>query len=197
MKKIIVFMAFLIAGATSACLHAQQQTEPTDKAARKAQREAERARQKAQEQMEQQISYEEALAALKERQFVLEANQLMFRRGQTAYVTSNTNFVMLDQTRGVVQVAFNTPNPGPNGIGGVTVEGNVSDFKTSTDKKGNISCSFNIMGTGISAQVFLTLPKGSSNATATISPNFNNNKLTLAGNLVPLEQSDIYKGRSW
>lgn len=36
----------------------------------------------------------------------------------------------------VVQVAFNVPFSGPNGIGGVTVQGSVSGYKIQTDKKG-------------------------------------------------------------
>ena len=41
------------------------------------------------------------------------------------------------------------------------------------------------------------LTDGGNNATVTISPNFNSNTMTLSGNLVPLEQSNIFKGRSW
>ena len=43
--------------------------------------------------------------------------------------SSNTNFVLVNQGRGTVQVAFNTVYPGPNGIGGVTVDGTTSDMK--------------------------------------------------------------------
>lgn len=66
-----------------------------------------------------------------------------------------------------------------------------------TDKRGNVNCNFSIQGIGISAQIFLTLTDGGNNATVTISPNFNSNAMTLSGNLVPLEQSNIFKGRSW
>ena len=110
---------------------------------------------------------------------------------------SNTNFVLVNQGRGTVQVAFNTVYPGPNGIGGVTVDGTVSEMKMSTDKRGNINCNFSIQGIGISAQIFLTLTNGGNNATVTISPNFNSNTMTLSGNLLPLNQSNIFKGRSW
>lgn len=127
----------------------------------------------------------------------MEADQVMFRNGQTAFVNSNTNFVLVNEGRGTVQVAFNTVYPGPNGIGGVTVDGTVSDIQMTTDKKGNVNCNFSIQGIGISAQIFLTLTNGGNNATVTISPNFNSNTMTLSGNLVPLSQSNIFKGRSW
>ena len=54
-----------------------------------------------------------------------------------------------------------------------------------------------IVGIGISAQIFLTLTNGGNNATVTISPNFNSNTMTLSGSLLPLNQSNIFKGRSW
>ena len=117
------------------------------------------------------------MAALKAHQFVMEADQVMFRNGQTAFVNSNTNFVLVNQGRGTVQVAFNTVYPGPNGIGGVTVDGTVSDIQMTTDKRGNVNCNFSIQGIGISAQIFLTLTDGGNNATVTISPNFNSNTM--------------------
>lgn len=196
MKKLILFATLLIASANVANMYAQSKCskQPTEK---KAQRDAERARLKAEEQMENQVSYEDAVAALKNRQFVLEADQVIFRGGESAFVTSNTNFVWVNQNRGTVQVAFNTAYPGPNGIGGITVDGNVSDMKIDTDKRGNVNCQFSIQGIGISAQIFLSLTNGGNNASINVSPNFNGNTLTLNGNLLPLNQSAIYKGRSW
>ena len=85
---------------------------------------------------------------------------------------------------------------GPNGIGGITVDGSRKEMKITTDKKGNVNCSFSVQGIGISAQVYITLTNGGNNASARISPNFNSNTLTLNGVLVPLSQSNVYKGRA-
>ena len=115
----------------------------------------------------------------------------------SSFVTSNTNFVLMNGNRATVQTAFNTPYPGPNGIGGVTVDGNSSDMKMNIDKKGNVNCSFSVQGIGISAQVFINMSSGNNSASVSISPNFNNNNLTLNGNIVPLDQSNIFKGRAW
>lgn len=60
-----------------------------------------------------------------------------------------------------------------------------------------MNCSFNVQGVGISAQVHITLTRGSNSASARISPNFHSNNLTLNGNLVPLSQSSVFKGRSF
>ena len=196
MKKFIALAALVMLGMTASTVYAQE-SRAGRRADRKAQRDAERARLKAEEQVANTISYDDAVAALKAKQFVMEADQVMFRNGQTAFVNSNTNFVLVNEGRGTVQVAFNTVYPGPNGIGGVTVDGTVSDIQMTTDKKGNVNCNFSIQGIGISAQIFLTLTNGGNNATVTISPNFNSNTMTLSGNLVPLSQTNIFKGRSW
>ena len=196
MKKLIALLALVLVS-TSTMMYAQESNRAERRADRKAQRDAERARLKAEEQAADAVAYQQAVQALKNKQFVLEANQVIFRNGQSAYFTSNTNFVMMNGQRSTVQVAFNTPYPGPNGIGGITVDGNASDMKMTTDKKGNVNCSFSVQGIGISAQIFISLTNGGNNATVTVNPNFNNNTLTLNGNLVPLDQSDVFKGRSW
>ena len=118
------------------------------------------------------INYKNAVSALEKSNFVLEADQLLFKRGGTAFVSSNTNFVSLSDNRAIVQVApFN--GGGPNGVGGITVEGSASNVKVQTDKKGNTTLSMNVMGTGISATVNIFLFKGSNYASVVISPNYN------------------------
>ena len=97
--------------------------------------------------------------------------------------------------RQVVQVAFNIPVSGPNGIGGVTVEGKLTNYEVKKDKKNNIRVSMNVMGTGISARIDIFLPNGGNNASVDITPNFNSNRLSLSGALLPIEKSNVYKGR--
>lgn len=196
MKKIIAIIALVWVSANTMMM-AQESHAATRRAERKAQRDAERAKLRAEERAEDMASYQEAIEAMRNNQFVLEANQVIFRNGISAYVTTNTNFVLVNGSRATVQTAFNTAYPGPNGIGGVTVDGNASDIQMSMYKKGNVTYSFDIQGIGISAQVFITMSCGSNNASVTINPNFNNRTLTLNGNIVPLSQSDIFKGRSW
>lgn len=197
MKKIfnLATLVFML-GMASPIAYAQENTQ-NNQTDLKSQRDAERARQKAEEKAADAASFAEAMAALKENKFVLEADQVIFKTGETAHVNSNTNFVLVNLGKGTVQVAFNTPFAGPNGIGGVTVDGTVSNIKMKTDKKGNVNYSFNVQGIGISAQVFLMMSNGSNNATVSINPNFNSRTLTLRGEVIPLENSMIFKGRSW
>ena len=65
-----------------------------------------------------------------------------------------------------------------------------------TDKKGNLSLSMNVMGTGISARVNISMPKGTNKATVEINPNFNSNRMTLNGVVLPIQKSSVFKGRS-
>ena len=185
MKRIITLITLVLVSA-STLMYAQSSSE-TRQAERKAQREAQKAREKA----ENERNYAIAVQALKEGKFVLEADQLVFKRGRSAFVSSTTNFVLMDGEHASVQIAANNALAGPNGIGGSRKE-----MKITTDKKGNVNCSFSVQGIGISAQVYITLTNGGNNASARISPNFNSNTLTLNGVLVPLSQSNVYKGRA-
>lgn len=67
------------------------------------------------------VYWDEALDAIKDTTFTLEADKVVFPYGQIAYVNSNTNFVSVNKDDAVVQVAFNVPFSGPNGIGGVSL----------------------------------------------------------------------------
>ena len=181
MKKFIAFaLVALMAMAGTNAAYAQENN-GNNKSAQKAQRDAERTRQKAEAAYLDSLMHHSAVAAIEGRQFVLEADKVVFKRGETAYVNANTNFVLMND---------------PNGIGGVTVDGNVSNVKMKTTKRGDVNASFAVQGIGISAQVFVTLNRGSNEATVTITPNFNSNTLTLHGKVVPLEQSSIFKGRA-
>ena len=96
----------------------------------------------------EQALFEEARQAIENKAFTLEADRVIFKRGRNAFVSSNTNFVMVDDDRASVQVAFNIPASGPNGLGGVTVDGNVSGYKIKTDKKGTMYLTMSVNGGG-------------------------------------------------
>lgn len=126
---------------------------------------------------------------------MLEADKLVFKYGDMAYVQSNTNFISLSDDEAVVQVApYNAG--GPNGVGGVTLDGRASNIKMRTDKKGTITYSMNIQGAAISGVVTITLPKGTNLATAVIEPTFSSNRITLSGRIVRKKDSIVFKGSS-
>ena len=140
------------------------------------------------------IQYEQAVQAMRDSTFTLEANRVVFKYGQRAYVNSHTNFVAVNKGKATVQLAFNIPVAGPNGMGGVTVEGSVGKYELVFDKKGNPTLSFFVQGIAISAQVYINMWKGASEASVTVSPNFNSNRITLEGVLLPTDQSFVIQG---
>lgn len=140
--------------------------------------------------------WSEALTAVQDTAFTLEADRVVFKYGQIAYVNSNTNFIAVDKNNAIVQVAFNIPVSGPNGIGGVTVQGQLSGYKIETDKKGTTYIKMNVMGTGISAQIWITMYKGTHEASVDILPNFNSQRLTLNGVILPSAKSNVFQGRT-
>ena len=75
MKKLLI-IALALATITGA--YAQQTSKEAKKAAKQAEKEARRAAQNA----EKMVEYNQAKGALEARDFVLEANQLVFKRGQ-------------------------------------------------------------------------------------------------------------------
>lgn len=187
------FLLAILLGANMVCF---SQTEK--RICTKAEQENARNReeQKRLEAIQDSLDYVQAVNSLENLDFVLEADRLIFKRGRTVFVTSMTNFVSLLDDEAVVQVAPFNGGGGPNGVGGITVEGKASNIKLRTDKKGNSYFSMSVMGTGISASVDISLVKGSNRASVTISPNFNSNRITLEGRLLPSEVSTIFKGRA-
>ena len=142
------------------------------------------------------IASVQAFAAVKNQDFVFEAQTVQFRTGPTVFVTSTTNFISVKGNRAVVQISPSDFASGPNGVGGVTVEGMISGQEYKVGKKGFATYSFNVMGVGINAQVEIYLTPGTNQASATIYPNFNSNTVWLQGNVVPYESSNVIQGSS-
>ena len=142
------------------------------------------------------IASVQAFAAVKNQDFVLEAQTVQFRNGATVFVTDMTNFISVKGNRAVVQISPRNFAAGPNGVGGVTVDGMISGQEYRVGKKGYATYSFNVMGIGINAQVEIYLTPGTNQASATIYPNFNSNTVWLQGNIVPYENSRVIEGSS-
>ena len=159
------------------------------RAARAAHRKAEAA--------QQLKDFQAATECLKNGSFVIEVDQLLFPRGMTKFVSSVTNFVSMNQGNAVIQIATSYINPGPNGLGGITVEGTVSGITMSTDKRGSVFYNFQVQGMMVSASVNIQLLGDGNRATVTIYPNFNNNNITMTGTLVPYNQSDVFQGQTF
>jgi hypothetical protein len=138
----------------------------------------------------------QAIAAIRNKDFVLEADNVTFRNGNTVLVNSNTNFISVKGNRAVVQISPSNFSAGPNGLGGVTVDGYISNQKVMTDSKGRVTFSMNVTGIGINAEVEIYMYPDSNKATATVYPNFNSNTVWLQGSIVPYNNSNVFEGSS-
>ena len=196
MKKVL-FVAVLLSVCFSVTMNAQ--TKKEERAAKRAALKKEREARKAIEAQMDSVAFMKAVKALEEGAFVLEANNVTFPNGLVRFVSSNTNYVQVDDGEGIVQTAFSnfTYVPGPNGLGGVTVEGKINSPKLTKDKDGNVYFTYCIQGVAISATVSISLTAGSNNASAQISPNFNGNNMTMTGVLLPISESDVFQGTTW
>lgn len=196
MKRIvslIVVCAIALCGMTQ--VHAQSKA--AEKAAKKIEREIKKKERLAKDAIEGQEAFNTAVQAINNQSFVLEANTIQPMNGQVFYVNSNTNFVSLNGGQAMVQIASNSPYPGPNGLGGITVQGSASNIQTKQDDKGNVYLNMSVQGTFISATVSLMLTNGTNNATVTVDPNFSGRYLQMTGVLVPYSQSNIFQGTTY
>ena len=188
---LFIMLSILTTGSITAQTQETNGEQPmTAKEARKAERAIRRKIVAEQNEKEFQI----ALQALKDQSFVVEVDQLIFPRGMTKFVPSMTNFVSVNDGTAVIQITTSNFNPGPNGIGGITLDGSPSNVTISTDKKGVVYYNFVDQGIAVSATVNIQMIPGSNRATVTIYPNYSNNVLTMTGTIVPYDDSTIYKG---
>ena len=147
-------------------------------------RSADRERAKREQAVADSLAHLKALRSLDRLDFALEADRLTLRRGRVVFVSSDMTTVQVAPFMG----------GGPNGIGGITLEGHASNIRVRTDKRGNTTFSMNVFGRGISATLSIRLPAGSNRASVSIDPNFSSDRIQLTGVLVPLDESRVFKG---
>lgn len=205
MKKVLLTLTVIVAGLslTALDINAQDDSRSTrrQQEMEKWHKEMEEFRARSEQRRElnalaDSIAGVQAAAAVKNRDFVLEADQVTFKNGNTVFVNSSTTFISVKGNRAVVQISPSNFAAGPNGVGGVTVDGSISGMQVMVDKKGRTTLSFNVMGIGINAQIEVYMTPGTNRASATIYPNFNSNTVWIEGDIVPYENSDIFEGSS-
>lgn len=125
--------------------------------------------------------------------FVLEADMIFDRYGQSSTVQSSINFLLADSLYGVIQVG-NSFQMGQNGLGGFTIEGRIINYTyKKNEKKSTFSVNYSIKST--IGTYDITLNAGpSGRADATISGSFSSGSLRFSGQLVHPARSKVYKG---
>ena len=208
MKRILLTIMVVVAGLSTIAPDASAQTDNSNTGAGKRQKlmndwhrdmaefRARSAEDRQLRELADSLASVQARAALRNQDFVLEADNIQFRNGNTVFVNSSTNFISVKGNRAVVQISPSNFASGPNGLGGVTVDGYISGQEVKTDSKGRITFSMNVTGIGINAQVEIYMFPNSNQASATVYPNFNSNTVWLQGVIVPYENSNVVEGSS-
>ena len=139
------------------------------------------------------FDHEALLQIVNERAYVMQAHILQGPHGYTIPVASSINFISVSGEEATLQLALNTTTPSPNGLGGVTLEGKLSGYevKDRGDQKG-VYVKMRLLGSGKSFDLFMNI-SDSGNGTIDVRSN-NGDRLRYRGELVPLNDSDTFKG---
>jgi len=132
-------------------------------------------------------------AMLESRNFVLKANNLESKYGDVVQVSSNTNFILVHSSSGILQTAFNSMN-GNNGLGGVTAEGEVGSWELFKNQKNmTFTVKFSLV-TNIGIYDVLMTVNSDKKAHAEVS-GLTPGRLIYNGYLASVSDSGIFKGR--
>ena len=188
MKKHIIYILLALFAIQFGTVHAQ------DKLSKKEQRQLEKAQKKQEKKKALRQNKEAILEMINNYAFVIEANTI---QGNSLYThqVSNNNFIMVDGEDFVLQTANNF-GFGYNGLGGITITGEILDLEIDEGKGDNairitaqVSSSF--LG---HSTVFMTIG-ANGNSTARLTDNWGN-RIALNGDIYPLEESIVYQGQS-
>lgn len=128
------------------------------------------------------------------RRFILIADYIGNNTGNRIPVSSNINFLKVDSSHCVIQIGY-LNGIGYNGVGGVTAEGRISKFKITPNRKGDSYTMRFITNTMIGTYDIVLFVNAFGNADATIT-GITYGSLRYYGRIVPIENSNIYQGRS-
>jgi hypothetical protein len=139
--------------------------------------------------------FNEKSALLNSRSFVLEADYFISRQGNRISVPGSINFIMVDSAEAVVQLGSNS-GMGANGVGGITAKGPISGWKLEPNAKKKIfSLRFNVNSAIGFFTVTMNIPAdGKTLAFVNGSAYFD--QYDYQGKLIPLSESNAFKGRS-
>lgn len=132
---------------------------------------------------------------IENKRFVIEANYLSDNYGNRIVVNSNLNFIRVDSATAVLQVGSNS-GIGYNGVGGITAEGRISNWKVNkNEKRKNFSITFTVM-TSIGIYDIVMFVGAEGNTTATLS-GMSAGRLIYDGDMVAPSKSRVYKGQTF
>ena len=139
---------------------------------------------------------EEVRKAVRDTCFVIEAELVSVDGHHPVSVSSRNNFFLVDKTESTLQTSFNIGRSGLNGMGGVTLDGNVGKYDVSADEEGSVRLDMVLNGIGASGNVFIIISPDGNTVRLSFMPTFRSGQVTMTGRLVSKERSDVFKGRA-
>lgn len=140
-----------------------------------------------------QLAHQKALQAMEQGYFVVMADRIS--DGRTGYTASglsnNANFLLRQGDGGIFQVAYVNGRMGSNGLGGITLHGDVNGVKMKENKDGTVSMNYNMVSYQMNAYVYITLYKDSDRVSVMVTPTMGRSNITLYGRLVPYRNAKI------
>jgi hypothetical protein len=144
-------------------------------------------------QVQREQMYQVNKSMLENRSFVLESDFLQNRYGMRIPVNSIINFVLVDEDEAIIQIGSHS-GMGYNGVGGITAKGRITKWEVNeNERKKTFTVRMHVM-TNI-GMYDVNFSVGSFGATARLT-GLRPGNLTFTGDMVMLEESTIYEGRS-
>ncbi len=143
-----------------------------------------------------QIEQKKAMISLLEsKEWVIEAHTVFDRYGLSYQLNPSINFVGINGDEGAMQLGFDGLI-GWNGVGGVTIDGNVTKYEIKEGKENSSpSVTLRFQGRGIGFATITISVTTSGQATAKVNGDFGE-RITFSGIIKPLSESVVYKGQS-
>ncbi len=183
------FIMMLAAVALTA--FSQEESAVDSKTARKLERE----QRKIQQKLQAEATARMVDSLIAQRSFIIQAEYIGNQTGQRVVVDEKINYIIVDSADIVIQYGSLGVIGGYNGLGGITTDGNITQYLVTRRGKDKDTYSLKIyaMTTTGMYDVFFTIFSDGS-ATATIGGNNSGNKLVYYGNVLPIQAARIFKG---
>jgi hypothetical protein len=187
MKKIMLLLTIIML-AINTNVMAQQELD--DKKAKKEAKKAEKEAKKAAKQAEKLLIFEQAAQAMNERKFLYKIDRIQIDNGRFTPTDNRSSFFELNDTITASQLDAGSTYSTPK-----LIYGSISDFESSTDKKGNLIIKFVLREkTSIIPQnITMKLEYGSNECAMTIAERKGTRKY-IRGTIVPLGSEVIFRG---
>jgi hypothetical protein len=132
---------------------------------------------------------------LESKSWVIEAHTVYDRYNQSYQLNPSINFVGVKNDEGALQLGF-SGLIGWNGVGGVTIDGQVTRYEIKDSQKDNSpTVVLRFQGRGVGSATINVSVNTSGQATARVSGDFGE-RISFSGIIKSLEESIVYKGQS-